>query len=42
MLTARGSGVEVDAHLDDLAFGDADEIVSLENGFWAVPVHRFP
>jgi hypothetical protein len=42
VLAERRSGVEVDAHLDDLASGDADEIVPLENGFWAVPVHRFP
>jgi hypothetical protein len=30
-------GVEVDAHLDDLASGDADEIVPLENGFRLFP-----
>ena len=32
---------EVDAHLDDLASG-GPKIVPLENGFWAIPVHRFP
>jgi len=35
------AGIEVDAHVDDLASADA-ETVPLENGFWAVAVHRFP
>jgi hypothetical protein len=41
VLAERRSGVEVDAQLDDLASGHP-EIVPLENGLWAVPVHRFP
>jgi len=41
VLAERRSGVEVDAHLDDLASG-GPKIMPLENGFWAVPVHRFP
>jgi hypothetical protein len=36
VLAERRSGVEVDAHLDDLASGDA-EIVPLENGFGLFP-----
>jgi len=41
VLAERRSGIEVDTHLDDLASGGA-KTVTLENGFWAVPVHRFP
>jgi hypothetical protein len=36
VLAERRSGIEVDAHLDDLASEDA-EIVPLENGFWLFP-----